>query len=64
MKLLLWVCVAPKGVYPRVHGELLFTSREKFNSLLTNSNPDKEQLVEVEVPEDYDDPIDFIPDNY
>ena len=48
---------------PRVTVDLFFSSREKFLSLLCTSDKEKEILVPINVPDDFDD-WDYIPDNY
>ena len=56
-----WVVDWGDKKYPRLSVDLFFSSKEKFNELLGYSN--EEQLVPVEVAEDFCD-IDYIPDNY
>lgn len=64
-----WVAVWPVKlnawgrVAPNVTVDLFFSSREKFEELLGWSNMDKEILVPVEVPEEFED-LDYIPENY
>ena len=48
---------------PSVTVDLFFSSREKFLSLLDTSDKEKEILVPVNVPDDFDN-WDYIPDNY
>lgn len=57
-----WVAIWPEGCNPRVSVDLFFSSKEEFNERL-NCSPDGEQLIEVQVPDDFDD-WDYIPDNY
>lgn len=47
----------------RITADLFFSSIEKFRELYTGSDADQEQLVPVQVPEDFT-WLDFIPDNY
>lgn len=49
--------------HPRLSGDLFFSSRESFNRLYVGKFGPYDQLVEVRVPDDFDD-WDFIPDNY
>jgi hypothetical protein len=65
-----WVVFWPKMCTTRVSVDLFFTSKESFKAEWNNtplaipgSTADKEQLVPIQVPDDFDD-LDYIPDNY
>jgi hypothetical protein len=61
----LWIVdwsFAKKG-HRQVSADLFFSSPEKFRELYTASDADVQQLVQVQVPDDFDD-WDYIPDNY
>jgi hypothetical protein len=65
---LLWIvdwsfCRERKGGQGQVSADLFFSSKEKFRALYGASNPADEQLVKVNVPDDFDD-WDYIPENY
>jgi hypothetical protein len=62
-KAYLWVVVWPFADRLQVSGDLCFSTREKFFELQPWSKQDEIQLVEIEVPEEFDH-WDFIPDNY
>jgi hypothetical protein len=47
----------------QVSADLFFSSPEKFRELYTASDAAEQQLVPVQVPDDFDD-WDYIPDNY
>jgi hypothetical protein len=49
--------------FRQVTADLFFSSPEKFKELYTGSDVDQQQLVAVQVPDDFD-RWDFIPDNY
>lgn len=55
-----WVVVWPNK---RISIDLFFSSRGKFLELFVSDKAEKEQLVEVEVEDSFDD-LDYIPDNY
>ena len=60
-----WGEVNGEGIVqePDVTVDLFFSSRDKFLSLLQTRDSEKEILVPVNVPDDFDD-WDYIPDNY
>jgi hypothetical protein len=52
-----------KGGPGQVSADLFFSSKEQFRALYGASNPADEQLVKINVPDDFDD-WDYIPENY
>jgi hypothetical protein len=61
-----WGLIQPEhypAPYRSVTADLFFSSVEKFKELYTASNAGEQQLVVVQVPDDFEH-WDFIPDNY
>lgn len=58
-----WVADWGKECTPRISIDLFFSSEEKFIELTPLVTHKEEQLVPIQVPDDFD-YIDFIPDNY
>ena len=49
--------------YRNIDATLFFSSVERFKELYVAKDADEQQLVAVQVPDDFDH-LDFIPDNY
>ena len=49
--------------YRNIDASLFFSSVEKFKELYLNTDKDQQQLVAVQVLDDFDN-LDFIPENY
>lgn len=64
-KAYLWIVVWEHraGCNQYVTADLFFSSREAFCKLWLSSSAESEQLVEVDVPDDFND-WDYIPENY
>lgn len=61
-----WGMVQPQYYpkpYRKVTADLFFSSVEKFNELWPWKDSEPQQLVAVQVPDDFDN-WDYIPDNY
>ena len=59
----LWVVDWGKECSPRVSADLFFSTPTKLFEIVTCLTPEKAQLVEVEVPTEFDH-WDFVPENY
>jgi len=64
-KAYVWVVIWPECCTVPVSCDLFFSSRARFLELvhLNEETAHEEQLVEIKVPDDFDD-WDYIPDNY
>lgn len=62
-KAYLLVCDLGPKCFRRLSADLFFSSKEKFRELWKQEMRGFDQLVEVSVPDDFDD-WDYIPENY